>query len=87
MSSGRPSVLSACCGVAELVHDGRTGLVFPPGNYRVLSELLQRLIGSRPMREQMGARARRAVHPRLSWAAVANDLAPLYDARVMRTAS
>src|SRR5262249_24343982 len=62
MRWGKPVV--ACCagGVPEVVRDGETGLLVPPGDAAALEAALSRLLADADLRTKMGsgARARRA---------------------------
>jgi glycosyltransferase involved in cell wall biosynthesis len=58
MAAGLPVVASAVGGVAELVVDGETGLLVPPGDADALAGALERLLGDGLLRRQMGAAGR-----------------------------
>jgi glycosyltransferase involved in cell wall biosynthesis len=59
-----PVVASDCGPLPELVADGITGLLFPPGDATALAESVLTLLGSTPTRRALGeaARARMARH-------------------------
>jgi glycosyltransferase involved in cell wall biosynthesis len=59
MAAGVAVVAPAAGGPAEIVEDGVTGLLYPPGDTRSLARALSRLAGSRGLREELGAAARR----------------------------
>ena len=58
MAAGVPVVASAVGGVAELVVDGVTGFIVPPGDPDALSDALARLLADSRLRRQMGAAGR-----------------------------
>jgi glycosyltransferase involved in cell wall biosynthesis len=58
MSAGLPVVASAVGGVAELVVDGKTGLLVAPGDAEALAEALARLVADPALRRRMGAAGR-----------------------------
>jgi glycosyltransferase involved in cell wall biosynthesis len=58
MAAGLPVVASAVGGLAELVVDGETGLLVPPGDADALAGALERLLGDGRLRRQMGAAGR-----------------------------
>ncbi|MBI4371170.1 MAG: glycosyltransferase family 4 protein [Elusimicrobia bacterium] len=64
MASGRPLVATRVGGLPDLVEDGRTGLLIPPGDARALSEALDALIFD-PARAQAMGRAGRERWERL----------------------
>jgi glycosyltransferase involved in cell wall biosynthesis len=69
MAYGRPVVASAVGGLLDLVVDGETGLLVPPGDVRALRAALERLLGDADLRRRLGSAARRRVAERFSWAA------------------
>jgi glycosyltransferase involved in cell wall biosynthesis len=61
MAYGRPAVVSNTGGNAELVADGISGLVVPPGDAPALAAAITKLAQDKPLREQMGAAARQRI--------------------------
>ena len=65
MAHGRPVVASAVGGLRDLVVDGETGLLVPPGDVAALRNALERLLGDAELRRRLGdaarARAREAL--------------------------
>ncbi len=60
MAAGLPIIASNTGGLAELVDDGKTGLLVPPNNAEALAEAMQKLIRDSKLREQMGKQAKAA---------------------------
>ena len=58
---GRPVVASRIGGLPEIVLDGETGLLVPPGDWRTLRGAIQCLLDDPAQRERMGALARQRV--------------------------
>ena len=58
--AGLPVVASDVEGPAELIEDGRTGLLFPPGDAQRLATQLETLAGDPALRERLGSAARAA---------------------------
>jgi glycosyltransferase involved in cell wall biosynthesis len=58
---GLPVVASAVGGVPELIEDGVTGFIVPPGNPQALADILQKLVGDARLRHKVGAAAREKV--------------------------
>ena len=58
MAAGRPVVGCQVGAVPELIQDGETGFVVPPGDPRALVEALATLLADGDLRDRMGARAR-----------------------------
>jgi colanic acid/amylovoran biosynthesis glycosyltransferase len=61
MASGVPVVASRISGIPELVEDGISGLLTPPGDVDALSEALQRLAHDRTLRQRLGQAGRAQV--------------------------
>jgi glycosyltransferase involved in cell wall biosynthesis len=61
MAMGRPVIASRIGGLSDIVVDGETGLLVPPGNDRALREAIQSLLDDPLQRERMGALARQRV--------------------------
>lgn len=58
MACGLPVVATRVGGIPEVVLDGETGILVPPGDPRALGEALVRLASDRKLREEMGRGAR-----------------------------
>jgi len=77
MAAGLPVVASDVGGIPEVVHDGETGLLVPPGDVPALTEALDRLVADPGLRAQLAAGARdRAVA--YSWPHLAEQVAHVY---------
>jgi glycosyltransferase involved in cell wall biosynthesis len=68
MASGLPVVVSSVRALAEIVHDGETGLLFPPLDAGALAEQLKQLLGNPELRRKLGASAREWVARDRTWA-------------------
>ena len=75
MAAGLPVVASAVGGVPELVVEGETGLLVPPGDPDALGAALQRVLADGELRRSLGAAARRRAEERF-------DLGPFREAHV-----
>ncbi len=71
MAHGRPVVASAVGGLLDLVEDGVTGLLVPPGDVPALRAALERLLADPELRLRLGATARDRARERLSLSAAA----------------
>jgi glycogen(starch) synthase len=83
MASGLPVVASDVGGIPEIVRDGETGLLVPPGDVDALARALDRLVADPALRSRLaeGARDRSQAY---SWPHLAERVADLY-ARVLDT--
>jgi glycosyltransferase involved in cell wall biosynthesis len=61
MAMEKPVVASNVGGVPEIVVDGKTGFLVPPGNSDTLRQALEQLIPDREKREKMGREGRKRV--------------------------
>jgi glycosyltransferase involved in cell wall biosynthesis len=82
MASGRPVVTTATGGIVDMVADGETGLLVPPGDEYKLTEAMVRLLADADLRARLAAGARERVR-RFTASAVAERLEVVY-ARVIR---
>jgi glycosyltransferase involved in cell wall biosynthesis len=60
MAMARPVVVSATAGQRDIVEDGVTGLMVPPGDPTALREAVERLLADPAERRRLGAAARQA---------------------------
>lgn len=74
-AAGRAVVASRIGGVPELVEDGRTGLLVPPGDAAALAAVLQSLAADASARQRLGAAARTAAERDYRLAAMARGVA------------
>ncbi len=79
MAYGRPVVASAVGGLLDLVVDGETGLLVPPGDVAALRAALERLLGDADLRRRLGVAGREAARGRLSWPSVAGATVRAYE--------
>jgi L-malate glycosyltransferase len=66
MAAGAPVVSSAIGGTDELIEDGRSGLLVPPGDAEALAAALRRVLGDAELRESLAAGARERVEAGLT---------------------
>jgi len=85
MACGLPVVASNVGGLPEIVEDGRTGLLVPPGDVDALASALDRLLSEPALRAAMGE-AGRARSSRYGEARFARDVEALYRELLARPA-
>lgn len=78
MAHGRPVVASAVGGLLDLVEDGETGLLVPPGDVEALRAAIERLLGDPELRRRLGDAGRRRAAERFSWDTVTRETLELY---------
>lgn len=79
MAHGLPCVSTGVCGIPEIVVDGETGLLVPPGDSAALAAALLRLLGDPAHATQFGVAGRRRVEQHLNWDRVADRMSPVLD--------
>jgi len=85
MACGRPVVASAVDGLVETIVDGRTGVLVPPRNSRMLAQTVGALLADDEQRHRLGDEARRRVERDYDWRRVIDLMLELYaEARARR---
>lgn len=79
MAAGVPVIGAASGGVVEVIEDGRSGLLVPPGDSEALAAALSRLLENPQLRADLVEQGRRRVRDRFSEAAVGLQMASIYD--------
>jgi glycosyltransferase involved in cell wall biosynthesis len=79
MAMGKAVVVSGTDGQRDIVEDGETGIVVPPGHVRSMREAIRRLIDDPRERARLGANARAAAQTRFSLDAYATAIAGHLD--------
>jgi starch synthase len=74
MACGLPCVGTRVEAIPEIVRDGETGLLVPPGDAGALADALERLLRDPERARAMGARGRARVAERFLWSHVAERL-------------
>ena len=75
MACGLPVVASRLSGIPELIEDGRSGLLVPPGDARALAEALARLRSAPELCAELGRNARARVEAEFDLRVNARQLA------------
>ena len=74
-----PVVASNVHGIPDVVDDGRTGLLTPPGDVALLADAIDRLAGDAGLRAEMGRAGRTFVQERYRWEENAAQMERLYE--------
>lgn len=78
-ASGLPVVGAIHSGIPEAVDDGVTGFLVPEGDSETLAARLSDLLGSEPLRREMGAAGRRLAERKFSRQMLTERLESIYD--------
>jgi len=73
---GLPCVVTAVGGLKDLVEDGQSGFVVPPGDVDRAVEALCRLAQDEPLRRSMGARGRKQCEEKFTWEKILEEHYP-----------
>ncbi len=79
MAAGLPVVATSRGGIAELVDDGRTGRLVPPGDAEALAAALCALLSDPAARRRMGAAARTRARDRFATGNMVGEISLAYD--------
>jgi len=78
MNCGVPVVATAVDGTPEIVRDGETGILVPPGDAPALAAALARILDDPALAERMGAEALRVGRAEYTWTANAATMEEIY---------
>jgi glycosyltransferase involved in cell wall biosynthesis len=70
MNHAAPVIASRVGGIPDIVEDGVSGLLVPPGDVAALAAGLQRVLDSPDLARRLGEAGRRRLHERFSWEAI-----------------
>lgn len=74
MAAGKAIIVSSVAGMAGLVSDGVTGLIFAKGNIADLTDQLEKLVVDASLRNRLGVAARTRAENSLSWEGIAGRM-------------
>lgn len=78
MTMGRPVIASRIGAIPEIVVDGESGLLVPPGNHQDLASAIKRLILDEKMRLAMGRNGRTTIMRKLNRGTIVDRLLKIY---------
>jgi glycosyltransferase involved in cell wall biosynthesis len=78
MACGTPVLASRIAGLPSVVRDYETGLLVEPGDVGQLAMGLHFLLRDEALRREMSGEARRTIHQRFSWSAIAGEYVGMY---------
>jgi starch synthase len=78
MACGTAVVASRVGGIPEVVADGETGVLVPPGDPAALAGAINELVRDQSMADAMGRRGRERAIAEFDWAGIARQTARLY---------
>lgn len=75
----KPVITTKVGSIPEVVENGRTGVVIPPGDVNALSEAIVELLRNKELREEMKRNIRKRVERKLSWERIAKETVNVYN--------
>jgi starch synthase len=84
MGCGLPCIGADHCAMPEIIADGATGLLVPPGEVEPLAEALERLLGDPLLAEEYGRRAHASILSGKGWSDVAGRIVPALESAIGR---
>ena len=78
MAMGKPVISTNVGGIPEVVLDGVTGILVPPGNSKDLAHAIMRLLNDYELRESIGKQGRRRVEEHFTLQAHAQRIEEIY---------
>jgi glycosyltransferase involved in cell wall biosynthesis len=79
MALSRPVVASNVGGIPEMIEDGVTGLLVPPGDCEALGAAIVRLLSDHPLADMIAKRGHDMVHDRFCIELMTSQIENLYD--------
>jgi len=79
MASGKAAVASAVAGIPELIRDGDSGMLVPPGDISSLVVKIETLLKDEPLRLRLGNKAREYITANCSASVMAANYHRLWD--------
>lgn len=79
---GRPVITTRTGGLPEVVEEGRSGLLVPPGDDKALAEAMIALLSHPERLAEMGAYARHLTETKHSWSSIARATLEVYRSSV-----
>jgi glycosyltransferase involved in cell wall biosynthesis len=86
MGYGKPVIASAAGGIVDIVADGDTGLLVPPGDAAALAGAIRRAMDEPATLADIARRGTDFAERRFGWDAIVHDLKAVYEAAVERRA-
>jgi glycosyltransferase involved in cell wall biosynthesis len=78
LAAGLPVVATAVGGVPDVIRQGETGLLIPPGNPAAFAAALDQIVSDADLRQRMSARGRSEVEQRFGRERLVAEVAALY---------
>jgi len=84
MGYGKPVIASSAGGIVDIVADGETGLLVPPGDAEALAQAIRRAMDNPEDLSAIAKRGSEFAEHRFGWDAIVSDLKAVYQTAVER---
>jgi glycosyltransferase involved in cell wall biosynthesis len=84
MAAGAPVIATDVGGTTEALHDGRNGLLIPPGSPAAMAAAIDRLLSNSSLARDLGARARQSIADKFSLDRMVAATAAVYEDLLVR---
>jgi len=84
MGYGKPVIASSAGGIVDIVADGETGLLVPPGDAEALAQAIRRAMDNPEDLAAIAKRGSEFAEHRFGWDAIVGDLKAVYQTAVER---
>lgn len=84
MGYGKPVIASSAGGIVDIVADGETGLLVPPGDAEALAQAIRRAMDNPEDLAAIAKRGTEFAERRFGWDAIVSDLKAVYQTAVER---
>jgi len=81
MSYNKPVIASNAGGITDVVENGVTGLLVPPGDSAALAHAIKTLATDDALRKKLGAKAKVVIDEKFNWDKIVSGLITLYQNR------
>lgn len=79
MRCGVPVVVSNVGGLSHVVQDRKTGLIFPPGNNKILANKIIELLTKKRLKNKLTKNTEEMVKENYGWKRISSEIAKLYQ--------
>ena len=84
MALSRPVVASNVGGIPEMIEDGVSGLLVPPGDCEALAAAMIRLLSDHPFADTIARRGHDLVHDRFCIELMTSQIEAIYDEAALK---
>lgn len=82
MGYGKPVIASAAGGIVDIVQDGETGLLVPPGDERALADAISRAMNEPDELARLAHAGTQFAERAFGWDAIVSDLKEVYESAI-----